>query len=338
MRRLVCLPAVAVLIVGGAVAMAPAATSAPSAHPARPKAIAGTHCQIFPADNVWRTDVSHLPVNRRSAKWVKAIGRSDNLHPDFGPSFGAQPVPYGIPITVVSGSHPKVHVKFQYGSESDHAKYPLGSDTKIEGGKHASGDRHAIVVDKSTCKDYETFATQHTSKGWRAGSGAIWSLTSDKLRYKPKLGNLAPYGLTSADAAGLPILAGLLRENEVKAGYVDHAIRFTAPVTSKHYIWPAEHEAGSKGSLNYPPMGARFRLKAGYHLAGATRDTNVVLRAMKTYGLILADNGSSWYFQGEASHHWSNTMIEQLKEIPAKDFQAVDESSLEVSPHSGQVR
>jgi hypothetical protein len=297
----------------------------------------GTQCAVFPTDNVWNANISKLPVNSRSADWINNIGRSDNLHPDFGPSFGAQPVPYGIPITVVSGSHPKVHVKFMYSSESDHVRYPLGSDTRIEGGKHAGGDRHAIVVDKATCRDYETYDTRHTSKGWTAGSGAVWSLNSNKLRTKPKQ-NLGPNGLTSADAAGLPILPGLLRAGEVKAGYVDHAIRFTAPVSSEHFIWPAEHEAGSKASLKYPPMGARFRLKASFPMAGYSRDTKVVLRAMKAFGLILADNGSSWYFQGEASHHWSNTMISQLKTIPARAFQAVDESSLETSPHSGKVR
>jgi hypothetical protein len=311
---------------------APAAATAP--HESH---LPGTKCTVFPANNVWNTDVSKLPVNKHSADWVNNIGRGDLLHPDFGPSYGAQPVPYGIPITVVGAKHPKVHVRFMYSSESDHVRYPLGGDTKIEGGKHAGGDRHAIVVDKATCVDYETWLTRHTKKGWTAGSGAVWHLDGNKLREKPGL-DLGSSGLTSADAAGLPILPGLLRPSEVKAGYVDHAIRFTAPVTSEHFIWPAEHQAGSKMSLAYPPMGARFRLKASFSLAGYSRDTKVVLRAMKTFGLILADNGSPWYFQGEASNAWSNTMIEQLKTIPAKAFQAVDESSLRVGPHSGEAR
>jgi hypothetical protein len=341
MRRLVVSAAVAVLTAAGGVAAAPLATSAPArpavAVVAKPSHLPGTNCTVFPANNVWNADISKLPLSKHSVEWVKNIGRSDLLHPDFGPSFGAQPVPYGIPITVVSGTHPKVHVRFQYSSESDHVGYPLGSDTKIEGGKNAGGDRHAIVVDKATCRDYETFATRKTSKGWTAGSGAVWSLNSNKLRYKPHL-NLGPNGLTSADAAGLPILPGLLRPAEVAAGYVDHAIRFTAPVSSEHFIWPAEHEAGSKHSLNFPPMGARFRLKASFSLAGYGRDARVVLRAMKTFGMILADNGSSWYFQGAASTKWSDTMISQLKTIPASAFQAVNESSLELGPHSGQVR
>jgi hypothetical protein len=342
MRRLLGSVAVAAIAAAAGVAAAPVATSAPL-HPvavaaaAKPPHLGGTHCTVFPANNVWNANISKLPVNKRSAEWVKNIGRSDLLHPDFGPSFGAQPVPYGIPITVVSGTHPKVHVKFMYSSESDHVRYPLGNDTKIEGGRNAGGDRHAIVVDKATCRDYETWLTRDTSKGWTAGSGAVWSLTSNKLRTKPHL-DLGASGLTSADAAGLPILPGLLRPAEVKAGYVGHAIRFTAPVSSEHYIWPAEHQAGSKRSLNYPPMGARFRLKASFPMTGYSRATKVVLRAMKTFGLILADNGSPWYFQGAASTKWSNTMISQLKTIPASAFQAVDESSLEVSPHSGAVR
>jgi hypothetical protein len=296
----------------------------------------GTTCTPFPADNVWNTPVNHLPVNKRSAEWVRNIGLTYqgqplHTHPDFGPSYGAQPVPYGIPITYVSGTHPKVHVKFLYSSESDHVGYPLGSDTKIEGGRNAplDSDRHAVVVDKATCRLYETWSTRHTAHGWTAGSGATWSLTSNKLR---------PRGWTSADAAGLPILPGLLRWNEVKAGFVGHAIRFTAPYTSTHFIWPARHEAGSRSSLAYPPMGARFRLKASYHLAGASRATQVVLRALKTYGLILADNGSPWYFQGEQSTHWPDSFIAQLKEIPAKAFVAVDESSLEISPGSARAR
>jgi hypothetical protein len=307
------------------------ATTQPAAPQRTPQVehLPGTNCTAFPADNVWNTPITKLPVNKRSKQWVGHIGRSDDLHPDFGPSYGAQPVPYGIPITYVGRGHPKVHVTFMYSSESDHVRYPLGGDTRIEGGKDAGGDRHAIVVDRKTCRLYETWLTRHTSRGWTAGSGATWSLNSNHLR---------PAGWTSADAAGLPILPGLLRWNEVKAGFVGHAIRFTAPYTSTHYIWPARHEAGSKSSLAYPPMGARFRLKAGFPIAHFSRDTRVVLRAMKTYGLILADNGSSWYFQGEQSTHWPATMITELKEIPAKEFQAVDESKLRVSANSAQAR
>ena len=238
---------------------------------------------------------------------MKSIGRGVDLHPDFGPSYGAQPVPYGIPVTVVSGHHKLVKVHFTYSSESDHVRYPLGSDTRIEGGSHASGDRHAVIVDKATCRLYETWNTRHTARGWTAGSGATWSLRSNRLR---------PAGWTSADAAGLPILPGLLRWSEVKAGRVDHAIRFTAPVTSRHFLWPARHEAGSTSSLADPPMGARFRLKASFRIGRFSRDTRVVLRAMKTYGLILADNGSPWYFQGASSTHWPSQLLGPAQDHP----------------------
>jgi hypothetical protein len=334
--RWVLLAASVGLVVAPSAGSTPATASVPAASgiataagKASPDRIPGTHCTAFPADNVWHADISSLPVAKRSKQWVANIGRSDDLHPDFGPSFGAQPVPYGIPVTVVSGSHPTVHVTFQYASQSDQVRYPLGHDTKIEGGRHASGDRHAVVVDKPHCRLYETWLTRKTDHGWTAGSGARWSLHSNKLR---------PKGWTSADAAGLPILPGLLRYHEVKSGVVDHAIRFTAPVTSRRFLWPARHEAGSTDSRNYPPMGARFRLKAGYSLAGYSHDAKVVLRAMKTYGLILADNGSPWYFQGDASRHWHNHLISELKTIPAKEFQAVDESSLEVAANSAKVR
>jgi hypothetical protein len=238
-------------------------------------------------------------------------------------------VPYGIPITVVAGTHAKVGVHFDYASESDRGPYPLGPDTKIEGGANADGDRHAVVIDKATCKLYETFATRKSGTSWYAGSGAIWNLKSDALR---------PSGWTSADAAGLPILPGLLRYDEVAAGSIDHAIRFTTDKTDRRYVWPARHQAGSVNDPSYPPMGARFRLKAGYSLAGLRPDTQTVLRAMKTYGLILADNGSPWYFQGTSDTRWQSPLLDQLKRIPASAFEAVDESRLMVGANSGQAR
>jgi hypothetical protein len=312
----------------GAVALGPTTAGAVVSGPNH---VPGTTCLAFPADNVWHADVSTLPVHARSRQWLQHMrAGSTRLHPDFGPSFGAQPVPYGIPITVVGGSHPKVHVSFMYSSESDHVRYPLGSDTRIEGGSGSSGDRHAIVVDKSTCRLYETWLTYHRSSGWHAGSGATWSLTSNALR---------PAGWTSADAAGLPILPGLLRYSEVeKKGYVDHAIRFTTDVTDRRYIWPARHQAGSVSNRAYPPMGARFRLKASFPTSSYRHDTRVVLRAMKKYGLILADNGSSWYFQGTANSHWPNGLLDELKSIPASAFVAVDESCLKIKASSGRAR
>lgn len=285
-------------------------------------------CPVFPADSWWHADVSRLPVHPRSQQWLRHMSPGSRLHPDFGDAYGEQPVPYGIPVTVVQGTHPTVHVRFGYASESDRVRYPLGADTKIEGGRASNGDRHAIVVDRSTCRLYETFATRHTASGWRAGSGAVWSLRSNALR---------PRGWTSADAAGLPILPGLLRLAEVRAGHVDHAIRFTTDVTDRRFVWPARHQAGSVSDRSYPPMGARFRLKGSFDLSGYRTDTRVVLRAMQTYGLVLADNGSPWFFQGARSANWPSGLLDELKTIPASAFVAVDTSSLMVDPDSAQT-
>jgi len=312
LRRILVATAVPLLVLSG--------TATASA----PRPVAGTTCRVFPVDNWWHADVSHLPVHARSAAWLRHMSTGRELHPDFGPSYGDGPN-YGIPITVVDGSHPKVWVRFDYADESDRVRYPLGSDTRLEGG----GDRHAVIVDKSTCRLYETWATRRTSSGWRAGSGATWSLGSNKLR---------PDGWTSADAAGLPILPGLLRWNEVKAGYVDHAIRFTTDLTARAHLWPARHDAGSGGIASYPPMGARFRLKASWSAAGLGPQARVVVKAMKTYGLVLADNGSPWYFQGERNAQWPESLIEDLKKIPASAFVAVDTSGLRISAGSAQVR
>jgi hypothetical protein len=291
------------------------------------KPIGGTSCSEFPADSYWHADVSGLPIHARSRQWLSHMSSGDDLHPDFGPSYGDGPN-YGIPITIVKPSHPKVRVSFYYASESDKVKYPFGADTRIEGGRGSGGDQHSIVVDKGSCTLYETFDTTYRNGRWKAGSGAVWSLESNKLRHD---------GWTSADAAGLPILPGLLRWNEVRDDKIDHAIRFTTDVTSRHYLWPARHEAGSQGSLAYPPMGARFRLKAGFSAAGLSPEARSVVAAMKKYGLVLADNGSPWFFQGEQNKHWPERLIEDLKTIPASAFVAVDTASLRVSPDSGQV-
>ncbi len=290
--------------------------------------VAGTACQVFPADNYWNADISGLPVHRRSASWLAHMStKGRDLHPDFGPSYGDGPN-YGIPVTVVGRSHATVRVRFGYAGESDRVRYPLGADTKIEGGRGSSGDRHAIVVNKDTCRLFETYATSHAAGRWRAGSGAVWSLGSNALR---------PNGWTSADAAGLPILPGLLRWKEVKAGEVTHAIRFTTDRTARRHVWPARHDAGSGGIANFPPMGARFRLKASYDASGLSSKARAVVRAMKTYGLVLADNGSPWYFQGERSSKWPDRLVSELKSIPARAFVAVDTRSLRVDKDSAQV-
>jgi hypothetical protein len=301
----------------------------PAADGATSRVLAGTSCHVFPANNYWHADISRLPRHARSKQWLSHMSSGVNLHPDFGPSYGAQPVPYGIPYTVVAHSHPRVHVRFTYADESDDVRYPLGSDSKIEGGSGASGDRHVLIVDKGTCRLYELFNVRHRSSGWTAGSGATWSLTSNRLR---------PAGWTSADAAGLPILPGLLRLDEVQAGRVDHAIRFTTNVTDRRYVWPARHQAGSVSNHAYPPMGARFRLKAGFATSSYRKDTQVVLRAMKHYGMVLADNGSPWYFQGVSQKGWPSGLLDELKRIPARAFVAVDASSLRVRRDSAVTR
>ncbi len=331
LAALVCLP---LLLAGVPVAVgATGATSVPRTTVAKGPAVPGApKCQMFPADNVWNTDISKLPVNKHSATWMANMGSSTTyLHPDFGPNEGGYP--YGMPWTVIN---PKtqvfIHLKFEYGSESNKGPYPFGPKTPIEGGPNAGGDRHALMVDPATCVLYELWDAHYVSrKDSTAGSGAIWSLNSNALR---------PAGWTSADAAGLPILPGLLLYQEVLSGKVDHAIRFTAECTDNAYLWPARHKAGSCGA-NYPPMGARFRLSAGFSASRICKKGSpycgqlaVVIRAMQHYGLILADNGSNWFFQGSAYPQWPITLVDMMKQIPAKDFVAVNESCLEVSGNS----
>jgi hypothetical protein len=306
------------LLGGGAADAGPDPSRAARAAAGAVVPVAGTSCPVFPRSNYWNTDVSALPVDPRSATWLSHMSTDRDLHPDFGPSYGDGPN-YGIPITVVRRRHHKVRVHFDYAAESDHRRYPFGRDTKIEGGRNSGGDMHAIVVRKGVCRLYETWNTRVHNGHWRAGSGATWSLGSNRLR---------PDGWTSADAAGLPILPGLLRWNEVKAGHVGHAIRFTTDVTSRHHLWPARHDAGATNSWAYPPMGARFRMRAGFDASGFSARARVVITAMKHYGLVLADNGSPWFFTGERNANWPPALIEELKNIPASAFEAVDTSTL----------
>lgn len=290
----------------------------------------GTRCPAFPADNVWNTPITGLPVDARSAQWLKSMGaRTTYLHPDYGPGGGASP--YGIPWQITA-PHPRLtKVRFVYSDQSDRGPYPFSASTPIEGGPSATGDRHALMVDPTTCRLYELYdARYHRDNRSTAGSGAIWNLDSNHLR---------PAGWTSADAAGLPILPGLVNYSEVMSGHLDHAIRMTAQLTDAKYIWPARHQAGAATNPNDPPMGARFRLLASFRLPASkcARACQVVIAAMKTYGLILADNGSNWFFQGTTDRRWTDTMVDQLKQIPASAFQAVDESCLMINPNSGQA-
>jgi len=314
MRRLAAVVTLLALAAGGGAAEARTGrTAAPTVVP-----VAGTTCPVFPADNYWNTDIRSLPVDPRSATWLSHMSADRHLHPDFGPSYGDGPN-YGIPVTVAGRSHRKVRVRFEYAAESDRVRYPFGQDTLIEGGRNSAGDKHAIVVQKYRCRLYETWNTRVRHGRWRAGSGAVWSLSSNRLR---------PDGWTSADAAGLPILPGLVRWNEVRAGRVGHAIRFTTDVTSRHHLWPARHDAGATGSWDYPPMGARFRMRASYDATGYSPRAQAVITAMKTYGLVLADNGSPWFFTGERNAGWPPALVEELKRIPASAFEAVDTSTL----------
>jgi len=287
-------------------------------------------CPPFPANNYWHADIRSLPVHHYNSQWLTRMGASTTrLHPDFGPSGTSDPA-YGIPITYVTSSHPKVSVAFDYASESDRVGYPLGSDTKIEGGWNSDGDRHAIIVNLTDCRLYETWDTRRLATGrWRAGSGATWLLTSNKLR---------PDGWTSADAAGLPIMPGLVRWREVRAGAVRHAIRLTTNNTSAHHVWPARHDASNLTSWAYPPMGTRFRMKSSFSEAGYSTYARTVIKAMKVYGLVLADNGSRWFFQGDQDPGWPPALIAELKRIPASAFVAVDTSKLPHTTGSAAVR
>ena len=325
----------------GAASSSPAPSSAPPAGAVSATTVPGApNCPMFPADNVWNTNISELPVDPNSAAWMQSMdSASTYLHPDFGPDPGGYP--YGIPFTVVTSAHPMVTITFEYASESDGGGYPFGPDTPIEGGPDAGGDRHAIMVDSSTCTLYELWNASYSSGGSTAGSGAIWALTSDALR---------PAGWTSADAAGLPILPGLLDYAQIQAAVasgrpITHAIRFTADATAAAYVWPARHQAGSGSVSVLPPMGARFRLTGSFDVAAFCTDSQpycadakAVLVEMQNYGLILADNGSNWYFQGVADPAWPDGLVSLLKQIPASAFEAVDESCLMVSSDSGAAR
>ncbi|HYM53033.1 MAG TPA: S-layer homology domain-containing protein [Candidatus Dormibacteraeota bacterium] len=263
-------------------------------------------CGLFPASNVWNRRVDSLPVAANSGTLIATIGASADLHPDFGSYLG-----YGIPINVVGASTARSSVSFQYAGESDAGPYPIPPAPRIEGGS----DRHLLMWDLDACRLYELFAAQRTSSGWHAGSGAIWNLNSNALR---------PDGWTSADAAGLPILPGLLRYDEVATGAVLHAIRFTAPVTRDAHIYPARHHAGSGSSASLPSMGLRVRLKASFDMSGFSPRMRVILVAMQRYGMILADNGSPWYFTGSSDIRWNDDELNQLKALEGANFEVVD--------------
>jgi hypothetical protein len=318
-------------------------------------------CPVFPTNNVWNARVDNLPVHARSAAWVANVraggdGATRPFHMDFGSGLypdapDPDAAPIGIPWVTVPGSQPKIAVTFtDYGDESDSApgvpaiegppgtftgSYPIPSNAPIEGEgpqtpANAGGDRHVLVIDTTNCILYETGNNYRPGvypgvATWAASGGAIWDLRSNAMR---------PEFWTSADAAGLPIFPGLARYEEVAAGVIEHALRFTADRTQGAFVWPARHEASSITNLDVAPMGARFRLKASKNISGFSPQARVIAQAMKTYGIILADNGSSWYVSGAPHPGWDNDVLHELDALRGSDFEAVDTSALMVDPNT----
>jgi hypothetical protein len=276
-------------------------------------------CPVFPATNPWNQRVDRLPVAQESAAIIASIGLDDHVHADFGSGLW-NGGPVGIPITVVRGTQRKVRVAFDYADESDRGPYPIPRSVRIEGGPASDGDRHAIIVDRDRCRLYELFALYPTAgRGWRAGSGAIWNLRSNRLR---------PSGWTSADAAGLPIFPGLARYDEVARGRIDHALRFTVRRTRRAYVYPARHFASDATDPALPPMGLRVRLKDSFDTRPFPRQARVVLEALKRYGMIVSDNGSDWYISGAPDPRWSNDQLHTLHRVTGSAFEVVDTTSL----------
>jgi hypothetical protein len=305
-----------------AAALAATAATAIGAGSSRPR-VGG--CTLFPANNPWNQRVDKLPVARNSDAIVQSIGPGKGMHADFGSGlYNGGPI--GIPYTTVGGGQKRVQVKFGYASESDKGPYPIPPNAPIEGGGSSSGDRHVIVVDRSACKLYELYAAYPVNGGasWRAGSGAIWSLRSNHLR---------PKTWTSADAAGLQILPGLARYDEVKRGAINHALRFTVSRTRNTFVYPARHQASSGSDPSLPPMGLRLRLKAGFPVSRYPRQSRIVLRALQRYGMLVADNGSDWYVSGAPNRGWNNDDLHSLGGVTGNNFEVVDTSSL---PHPGR--
>ncbi len=275
-------------------------------------------CPIFPADNFWNRKVDTLPVASNSAAIVQSIGLNGYVHADFGSGLW-DGGPIGIPVTTVSRATPRSQVSFDYADESDPGPYPIPANVAIEGGPGADGDRHAILFQRDRCRLYELFALRREGGGWAAGSGATWDLRSNALR---------PAGWTSADAAGLPILPGLARYDEVARGRIDHALRFTVSQSRRAYVWPARHYASTLTSPSLPPMGLRLRLQQSYPIAGFPPQARVVLQALKEYGMVVADNGSNWFVSGEPHPGWSNDDLHSLHQVRGSAFEVVDTSSL----------
>lgn len=266
------------------------------------------NCPVFPADNPWNADVSQYPVDPLSDTYIASISADGDeyLHPDFG-----SPAEYGIPYVVVPGYQPPVPITFtDYGDESDPGPYPIPADAPVEAG----GDQHVLVIDGDNCYLYELYNANYNGEGWDASSGAVFDLLSNRLR---------PEGWTSADAAGLPIFPGLVRYDEVMAGEIRHALRFTVSQTQRGYIHPAVHYASDSDDPSLPPMGLRLRLRADYDISGFTGMSRVVLETLRTYGMINADNGTSWFITGATDTRWDDEDLDQLKTVPGSAFEVV---------------
>jgi hypothetical protein len=285
----------------------------------------GEDCPIFPPDNPWNTDITAYPVHANSDAYIASIGTDGNMHADFGTEW--QGAPNGIPYLEVTASTPRVTVEFDFAPESDPGPYPIPADPPIEGGPDGDGDRHIIMLDRESCVLYELFYAWPPGQGanpfddsWYAGSGAVFDLRSNALRNDY---------WTSADAAGLPIFPGLVRYQEaVEAGEIRHALRFTANLTQRAFIHPATHFASSSTDPDRPPMGLRLRMKADYDISGFSPEVQVILTALKTYGMFLADNGSDWYLSGAPDPRWSDDHLHELHSVPGSAFEAVDTGPL----------
>ena len=290
----------------------------PVSSPASPPATS-TGLQVFPKDNAWNTDISAYPVHKNSANFITSIGASRGMHADFGTVWEGATI--GIPYTIVSGDQAKVKVTFtDYADESDPGPYPIPLNAPIEGGPSSTGDRHVIVVDKDNQLLYELFNARPSGQGWTASGGAKWDL---------KTGAPRPRGWTSADAAGLPIFPGLVRYDEASTGEINHALRFTVSKTQKGFVFPASHYASSSTDQNLPPMGLRLRLRQDFDVAGYSKTNQAILRALKKYGMIIADNGSSLYLSGAPDPRWNDDDLHKLGQIKGSDFEVVDTGKIE---------
>jgi hypothetical protein len=314
----------AIVAVGSSIAAAQQASAQTPALQTSGPQIGG--CPVFPADNVWNVPVDKLPVDPHSKDYVATIGADKGLHPDFGTNPNN-----GFPLTIVDATTKYVPVTFEYKDESDLGGYPIPPNPLVEGGPNPTvyTDRHILIVDKDRCMLAELFATKPAAGGaWTAGAGIKMDLTGNGLRAD---------GKTSADAAGLPILPGLVRYDEVSTGEIRHALRFTTPKTQQAHIWPARHDASRITDPKYPPMGARFRLRADFDISGFSKTDQVILTALKRYGMFLADNGGAWFISGTPDPRWNDDDLHEIGKVKGTDFQMVDESNLQYLPDSARV-